>query len=71
MLRVKGFERPGVGGFDLPAGQLVVLDPLGNPVVLAVEHGGGVLVSVAGDDDFEQACRAAGYKVRTRGLGEG
>lgn len=43
--------------------QLLVKDANGTPIAVFVEHGGAVLVSVSGDDDFEQVVADMGLEV--------
>lgn len=69
MIRVIGFEKPGVNGFDVVANQIIILDANDTPIALYLQHGDIVLRSVAGDPDFPDACRQAGYVVRTPEIG--
>ena len=65
MLYVPGFRKVGRGVFDCAASQVVVYNQFGDPIVVVVEHGNQPLVCVAGDNDFEDVCRAMGVKVQT------
>jgi hypothetical protein len=68
MLTVEGFRRPGRGVFRHPAAEVVVRDPHGNVVAIVMWHGGEALVTVAGDDDFEEAVRALGQVLTVKDI---
>lgn len=68
MFTLEGFQGPGRGLVRAEVTQALVKDAHGNPVVLVVEHGGALQVSVAGDEDFPEAVRRLGFTLDVRPL---
>jgi hypothetical protein len=64
MMTVKGFAKVGVGLFNFQASQVVVYDEHGNPAAVIFQHGGQIVASVSGDEDFESYCRMLGVELR-------